>query len=135
MGAGPALIAERLLNVLHEPFILRSREGISTTALVTASIGIATGERLHAEDLIRDADFALYQAKASGRNRYELFASEMRNSMEGRLILEADLKAALGAGQFFLEYQPTFSLVDMTTVGSEALLRWHHPEPWCVASA
>ena len=133
LGAGPALIAERLLNVLHEPFILCSKEGVSTTALVTASIGIATGERSHAEDLIRDADFALSQAKASGRNRYELFASEMRNSMEGRLILEADLKAALGAGQFFLEYQPTFSLVTMNTVGIEALLRWEHPNRGALA--
>ena len=127
LGAGPALIAERLLDVLHEPFILSSKDGDPTTAQVTASIGIATGERSHPEDLIRDADFALCQAKASGRNRYELFAPEMRNSMEGRLILEADLKAALGAGQFYLEYQPTFSLLNMKTVGVEALLRWHHP--------
>jgi diguanylate cyclase (GGDEF)-like protein/PAS domain S-box-containing protein len=133
LGAGPGLIAERLLHVLHEPFILSSKEGVSTTALVTASIGIATGERSRAEDLIRDADFALFQAKASGRNRYELFASEMRDSMEGRLVLEADLKAALSAGQFFLEYQPTFSLVTMTTVGVEALLRWQHPNRGALA--
>ena len=133
LGAGPGLIAERLLHVLHEPFILCSKEGVSTTALVTASVGIATGERSHAEDLIRDADFALFQAKASGRNRYELFASEMRNSMEGRLVLEADLKAALSAGQFFLEYQPTFSLLNMTTVGVEALLRWQHPNRGALA--
>jgi diguanylate cyclase (GGDEF)-like protein/PAS domain S-box-containing protein len=128
LGAGPALIAERLLNVLREPFILSTKDGDPTTVLVTASIGIATGGRSHAEELIRDADFALSQAKASGRNRYELFASEMRNSMEDRLVLEADLKAALGAGQFFLEYQPIFSLESMLTVGIEALLRWQHPD-------
>jgi diguanylate cyclase (GGDEF)-like protein/PAS domain S-box-containing protein len=132
-GVGPALIAERLLNVLHEPFVLFSKEGVPTTTLITASIGIATGERLHAEDLIRDADFALSQAKASGRNRYEVFVSEMRNSMEGRLVLEADLKPALGAGEFFLEYQPTFSLVTMKTVGVEALLRWQHPNRGALA--
>ena len=127
LGAGPALIAERLLNVLHQPFILSSREGVLTTVLVTASIGIATGERPQADELIRDADFALSQAKTSGRNCYKLFASEMRNSMEDRLVLEADLKTALGARQFFLEYQPIFSLENMSTVGIEALLRWQHP--------
>jgi diguanylate cyclase (GGDEF)-like protein/PAS domain S-box-containing protein len=127
LRAGPALIAERLLNVLHEPFVLCSREGVSTPVVVTASIGIATGVRSRSEDLIRDADFALYQAKVGGRNRYEMFASEMRNSVEDRLVLEADLKTALEAGQFLLEYQPMFNLVDMTTVGIEALLRWKHP--------
>jgi diguanylate cyclase (GGDEF)-like protein/PAS domain S-box-containing protein len=127
LGAGPALIAERLLSVLHEPFMLSSRDGVSTPVSVTASIGIATGDRSLSEDLIRDADFALYQAKVGGRNRYELFVSEMRDSAEDRLALEADLKAAVGAGQFFLEYQPTFSLDDIATVGAEALLRWQHP--------
>jgi diguanylate cyclase (GGDEF)-like protein/PAS domain S-box-containing protein len=127
LGAGPALIAERLLSVLHEPFMLSSRDGVSTPVAVTASIGIATGDRSLSEDLIRDADFALYQAKVGGRNRYELFVSEMRDSAEDRLALEADLKAAVGAGQFFLEYQATFSLDDIATVGAEALLRWQHP--------
>ncbi len=127
LRAGPALIAERLLNVLQEPFMLNSREGILTPVLVTASIGIATGARSHSEDLIRDADFALYQAKVGGRNRYEMFVSAMRNSVEDRLVLETDLKTALEAGEFLLEYQPMFTLVDMTTVGIEALLRWRHP--------
>ena len=127
LRAGPALIAERLLDVLHEPFMLSSREGHLTPVVVTASIGIATGARSQSEDLIRDADFALYQAKVGGRNRYEVFASEMRNSVEDRFVLEADLKTALDAGQFFLEYQPIFNLIDMATVGIEALLRWRHP--------
>jgi diguanylate cyclase (GGDEF)-like protein/PAS domain S-box-containing protein len=127
LDAGPTLIAERLLSVLREPFILCSREGVSAPLSVTASIGIAIGDRSQSEDLIRDADFALSQAKAGGRNGYEMFASEMRNSLEDRLVLEADLKGALEAGQFFLEYQPTFRLVDLTTVGIEALLRWKHP--------
>ena len=127
LRAGSPLIAERLLNVLNEPFLLNSREGVLTSVLVTASIGIATGVRSNAEDLIRDADFALYQAKVGGRNRYETFVSEMRNSVEDRLVLETDLEAALGADEFFLEYQPMFNMVDMTTVGIEALLRWRHP--------
>ena len=123
----PTLVAERLLKLLHEPFALSSREGTLTPVLVTASIGIATGVRSHSEDLIRDADFALYQAKAGGRNRYKVFASEMRDSVEDRIVLEEDLKTALEAHQFFLEYQPMFNLVDMKTAGIEALLRWRHP--------
>jgi EAL domain-containing protein (putative c-di-GMP-specific phosphodiesterase class I) len=127
LRAGSPLIAERLLNVLNEPFLLSSRDGVLTSVLVTASIGIATGVRSNAEDLIRDADFALYQAKVGGRNRYDVFVSEMRNSLEDRLLLETDLEAALGAGEFVLEYQPMFNMVDMTTVGIETLLRWRHP--------
>jgi len=133
LDAGSALVAERLLDVLREPFSLRSTDGNLTTRTVTASIGIAEGDRLKAEELIRDAVYALYQAKNAGRNRYVLFASQMRNSTEERLVLDADLRAALGAGQFFLEYQPTFSLVDISTVGIEALLRWRHPTRGVVA--
>ncbi len=133
LDAGSALVAERLLDVLREPFSLRSMDGNLTTRTVTASIGIAEGDRLKAEELIRDAVYALYQAKTAGRNRYVLFASQMRNSTEERLVLDADLRAALGAGQFFLEYQPTFSLVDISTVGIEALLRWRHPTRGVVA--
>jgi diguanylate cyclase (GGDEF)-like protein/PAS domain S-box-containing protein len=128
LRAGSALIAERLLNVLEEPFMLTSREGVLTPVLVTASIGIATGVRSSSEELIRDADFALYQAKVGGRNRYEVFASQMRDSLEDRLALETDLEAALAAHEFVLEYQPIFELVNMTTVGIEALLRWRHPQ-------
>ena len=100
LDAGSALVAERLLDVLREPFSLRSMDGNLTTRTVTASIGIAEGDRLKAEELIRDAVYALYQAKTAGRNRYVLFASQMRNSTEERLVLDADLRAALGAGHF-----------------------------------
>jgi diguanylate cyclase (GGDEF)-like protein/PAS domain S-box-containing protein len=133
LDAGSALVAQRLLDVLREPFSLRSSDGNLTSRTVTASIGIAEGERLKAEELIRDAVYALYQAKSAGRNRYVVFASQMRNSTEERLVLDADLRAALGARQFFLEYQPTFSLVDIATVGIEALLRWRHPTRGVVA--
>ena len=114
--------------MLDEPFMVTSREGVLTPVLVTASIGIATGVRANSEELIRDADFALYQAKVGGRNRFEIFVSQMRNSLEDRLLLETDLEAALEAEEFVLEYQPIFKLDDMTTVGIEALLRWRHPQ-------
>ena len=127
LDAGAALVAERLLDVLREPFILHADEGSPTPYAVTASIGIAEGDRPQVEDLLRDADLALYRAKAAGRNCYMFFASEMHATVRDRLVLEADLRAALDCGQFFLEYQPRFGLADVTTVGIEALLRWRHP--------
>jgi diguanylate cyclase (GGDEF)-like protein/PAS domain S-box-containing protein len=124
---GAELVAERLLHVLREPFVLGTKESGMTSQLVTASIGIAEGDRATADELLRDADVALYRAKAAGKNRFQLFASEMHDAVHGRLVLEADLQLALAEGQFFLQYQPTFSLHDIATVGVEALIRWQHP--------
>jgi diguanylate cyclase (GGDEF)-like protein/PAS domain S-box-containing protein len=133
LDAGAAVVAERLLEVLGEPFILHGSEGSPTPYAVTASIGIAEGDRPQVEDLFRDADMALYRAKAAGRNCYMFFAPEMHAAVRDRLVLEADLRAALDCGQFFLEYQPAFGLADLTTVGIEALLRWRHPARGVVA--
>jgi diguanylate cyclase (GGDEF)-like protein/PAS domain S-box-containing protein len=133
LDAGSALVAERLLEVLREPFILHGIGGTPTSYLVTASIGIAEGDRPEADELLRDADLALYRAKSAGRDRYAVFDPEMRTTVEDRLVLEADLRSALKKGQFFLEYQPTFDLEDGTTVGIEALLRWQHPSRGVVA--
>jgi diguanylate cyclase (GGDEF)-like protein/PAS domain S-box-containing protein len=133
LDAGAAMVAERLLEVLGEPFILYASEGSPIPHAVTASIGIAEGDRPQVEDLFRDADLALYRAKAAGRNCYVFFASEMHTAVRDRLVLEADLRAALDLDQFFLEYQPRFGLTDVTTVGIEALLRWRHPVRGVVA--
>jgi diguanylate cyclase (GGDEF)-like protein/PAS domain S-box-containing protein len=133
LDAGAAIVAERLLEVLGEPFVLYASEGSPIPHAVTASIGIAEGDRPQVEDLFRDADLALYRAKAAGRNCYAFFASEMHTAVRDRLVLEADLRAALDCGQFFLEYQPRFGLADVTIVGIEALLRWRHPVRGVVA--
>lgn len=130
---GAVVIAERLLNVLREPFVLHSSQGRPTTYRVTASVGIAEGIRPCAEDLLHDADLALYEAKAAGRNCYALFDPGMSNTVQQRLSLEADLRSALLADQFFLEYQPNFNLYDTTTAGVEVLLRWQHPARGVVA--
>jgi diguanylate cyclase (GGDEF)-like protein len=126
MDAGPELVAERLLSVLRAPFEL---EGLPNSPLIlTASIGIATGIRPSATELLRDADIALYEAKTAGKDRFVVFQPEMHAVVQDRLLLEMDLRDALTSGQFFLAYQPIFNLRSGETTGVEALLRWRHPE-------
>jgi diguanylate cyclase (GGDEF)-like protein len=125
LAAGPELLAERLLGVLAEPFHLDDAN--ETSISISASIGIAVGLRESAEELLRDADIALYAAKDGGRNRFVVFEAEMQSVLLSRHELEMDLQAAIGTDQFFLLYQPIFDLSDMTVVGVEALLRWRHP--------
>ena len=126
LAAGPELIAERLLEALKQPFKLDdSPEEARLT--VTASVGIAAGDRGSAEELLRDADIAMYRAKWDGKNRFVLFESGMEDDVQSRMELEMDLREALGKDQFYLEYQPTFALQDMSPTGVEALIRWNHP--------
>ena len=94
---------------------------------VNISIGIATGDRDSADELLRDADVALYQAKAAGKNRYEVFDPQMQTTISRRTDLEFDLRSALTGNQYRLMYQPIYNLDDLTVVGVEALLRWDHP--------
>jgi diguanylate cyclase (GGDEF)-like protein len=125
LAGGPELIAERLLEALGEPFELAGEQ--KTRVTVTTSIGIAIGERASAEELLRDADIAMYQAKWDGKNRYVVFESGMQYAVQDRMELEMDLRDALPNDEFFLVYQPTFDLRDMSPTGVEALLRWKHP--------
>jgi diguanylate cyclase (GGDEF)-like protein len=125
LAAGPELIAERLLAALDQPFKLA---GAAQTPLkVTASIGIARGIRPSPGDLLRDADIAMYQSKWDGRHRYTLFESGMQTAVQTRMELEMDLRMALENDEFFLVYQPTFNLQDMSATGMEALIRWNSP--------
>jgi predicted signal transduction protein with EAL and GGDEF domain len=118
-------VAERLLDVLRPPFEL---EGSSSAAVtLTASIGIAVGSRPTAAELLRDADIALYAAKAAGKDCFLVFEPEMQTAVQDRLLLEMDLREALDADQYFLVYQPIFNLAGGGTTGVEALLRWNHP--------
>jgi predicted signal transduction protein with EAL and GGDEF domain len=125
LAAGPDLVAERIREVLREPFHIDGFEGIPVT--VTASIGIALGDRATAQDLLRDADIALYQAKAAGRDGYVLFEPAMQLAALDRLELKSDLDSALAGNQFFLLYQPIFDLDNVRMRGVEALIRWNHP--------
>jgi diguanylate cyclase (GGDEF)-like protein len=124
LQVAPEMVADRLLEVMHQPFELA---GVAMPLTVNASIGIAMGDRKSPGDLLRDADVALYQAKAAGKNRYEVFHAEMQTEIQNRIELEFDLRSALEGEQFHLVYQPIFNLDDLTMVGVEALLRWDHP--------
>ena len=122
---GAERVAERLLKVLREPYSIN--EALERKLTFTASIGIAIGVRDSADELLRDADLALYAAKAAGRDRYVLFETAMQTSSHERLMLEMDLARALELGQLVLHYQPTFDLRSGAVTGVEALIRWRHP--------
>jgi diguanylate cyclase (GGDEF)-like protein len=125
LAAGPELVAERLLYALKHPFKLGADK--ETHLTVTASIGIAGGDHTSAEELLRNADIAMYRAKWDGKNRYVVFETGMQDTIQNRMELEMDLREALAKDEFFLAYQPTIDLSDMSPTGVEALIRWKHP--------
>jgi diguanylate cyclase (GGDEF)-like protein len=125
MDSGPELVAERLLAVLREPFHLPEHHARALS--VTASVGIATGDRPEAGELLRDADIALYQAKAAGKNRFRFFEAQMQTTVHDRLLLQMDLQNSLAHDEFSLVYQPICNLTSSVLSGVEALLRWNHP--------
>lgn len=125
LDAGPELVAERLLEMLRVPYVIGGQNERRIT--MTASIGVALAEGGSADQLLRDADIALYEAKAGGRDCFVAFESRMRTAVQDRLTLEMDLADAVEAGQLAVVYQPTFELRTRRIVGMEALLRWHHP--------
>jgi len=124
LTSGPELVARRALDALAEPIRVGEDE---TPVTVTASVGIATGERASAADLLRDADIAMYQAKLNGRGDVVVFESGMAERLQNRMELERDLRGALAKSEFFLVFQPTFNLSDMAPTGVEALIRWQCP--------
>jgi diguanylate cyclase (GGDEF)-like protein len=124
------LVADRILDSLRDPFRLGDRGSLYT---VTASVGVAAGDRDSAEDLLRDADVALHEAKLVGNNRIAVFTPEMHTAVVDRFDLESELRAAVRHGQFFLVYQPIFDLRGLRIKGVEALLRWRHPVRGVVA--
>lgn len=121
----PDRAAQRILKALRAPFDL---DDSGPSISITASIGIAAGDRLTASELLRDADVALYSAKEAGKNRSVTFVPEMQTAVQEEARLNADLRVALDRQEYFLEYQPIFDLQHRQVTGVEALLRWRHPE-------
>lgn len=119
-------VAERIQQELTLPLELDGQE-----VFTTASIGIALSSTVdydQPENLLRDADMAMYRAKALGKARYEIFNPEMYTNALARLQLETDLRRAIERHEFQVYYQPIVSLTNGRILGFEALLRWQHPE-------
>jgi diguanylate cyclase (GGDEF)-like protein len=117
-------LARRVIEALHRPIEL---DEFAPSFSLTASIGVAFGRYATPEDLLHDAQLALYSAKAAGKDRYTLFNASMRSVIEGRGLLEVELNAAVAENQFFVLYEPIFNLKTREVVGLQALLRWQHP--------
>jgi len=124
-GARLDSLARRVIESLHKPFEL---ETFGPNFFMTASIGLAFGRYESAEELLRDAQLALYAAKSAGKDRYTLFNANMRSVIEGRGVLEVELNAALEDRQFFLLYQPIYDLNTGKVAALEARIHWQHPK-------
>ncbi len=131
LAAEPELIAERIIEVISQPMEIAGAEARALS--LTVSVGIATGDRRASDELLRDADLALYAAKGAGKNRWLKFESQMQVAVQDRLELEMDLREALSHEELFLLYQPTFDLEHERMTGVEALLRWRHPRRGVIA--
>jgi diguanylate cyclase (GGDEF)-like protein len=120
-----AVMAQRVLRIVAEPIDVDGQR-----LYITTSIGITVypddGE--DAETLLKNADSAMYRAKAVGRNTYEMSTQELSRSMQERLTLESGLHQAMERNEFEVYYQPQVDIRSMRIVGMEALLRWRHPE-------
>jgi len=119
-----AAVASRVLDMLHQPFGLQGR-----TIPIKASVGVAVGRPgvEDAEELLRNADVAMYEAKTGGKDRYELFRPDMHADMLQRLELEAELRHAVDRDELVLHYQPIVELASGRITRVEALVRWAHP--------
>ncbi|GAA0797403.1 putative bifunctional diguanylate cyclase/phosphodiesterase [Spirilliplanes yamanashiensis] len=118
-------VAERVVAAMDEPFMLDERE-----LHIGASVGLACVDEAaagDAEQLMRDADLAMYRAKATGGGGWAVYDPQMHARVVDRLELEGDLRRALQRREISLHYQPTIDLADGSIVGFEALVRWHHP--------
>jgi diguanylate cyclase (GGDEF)-like protein/PAS domain S-box-containing protein len=124
-SAAVTWVVDRIQTELAEPITIASR-----STLLTASIGIAITKGVYegAEELLRDADEAMYRAKGSGRNQYVIFDATMHERALAQRQLEHDLRQALQQKQLKLHYQPVVELKNGSVTGMEALLRWTHPD-------
>jgi diguanylate cyclase (GGDEF)-like protein/PAS domain S-box-containing protein len=118
-------IADRINNILTEPFHLMHHE---LYVGITIGIAISNHEYQQPEEILRDADTAMYHAKLRGKACYLVFDKSMHINALDRLELEIDLRHAIERNEFVLYYQPIISLENRNIIGFEALVRWHHPQ-------
>ncbi len=116
-------LAARLVGVLREPVTMDGHQ-----ARLSASVGVAFGDHtVDVEQILSEADTAMYEAKASGKDRFSVFEPRMRSRLLDRMAITNSFDGALARDEFFLEYQPQISLTDEHLEGFEALVRWRHP--------
>ncbi|MGH8114289.1 MAG: bifunctional diguanylate cyclase/phosphodiesterase [Rhodanobacteraceae bacterium] len=118
-------IAKRIIDDLNAPFRLAAKELFTSTSI---GITLAAPHYRHPEELLRDADSAMYRAKADGRHRYAVFDEGLRRQAVSLLEVENDLRRSLNRGEFVPYYQPIVDLAGGNVLGYEALMRWRHPE-------
>ena len=120
-----AVVAQKILDTLSQPFNLHNHE-----VFISVSIGLTLypNDDENADNLLRNADAAMYRAKEYGRNNYQFYVADMNIKARERLMLESQLRRALDRDEFTLYYQPRVDLFSGKVIGAEALLRWRHPE-------
>ncbi|PTD95359.1 diguanylate cyclase [Pseudothauera lacus] len=123
-AANARTAGEKILAALRQPYVLRDKPYVSTPSI---GITLFAGRDVQVDDLLKQADLAMYQAKAAGRNSLSFYDPLMQARLNARATLEADLREALAAQQFVLHYQLQFDAAG-NALGAEALLRWQHPE-------
>ncbi|MBF0194135.1 MAG: EAL domain-containing protein [Magnetococcales bacterium] len=118
------LIARKILEQMSLPFKLEQQE-----VVLSGSVGIAIypNDGVTADDLINNADSAMYQAKESGRDAFQFFSQDINKKVHRRLQFEREMREALHSGGFYLDYQPKVNIASGKIIGMEALVRWNHP--------
>jgi diguanylate cyclase (GGDEF)-like protein len=125
---GAEHLARRCQATFEQPFVLTGRAVRLSASIGIAAVGRSDARAARSTDLVRDADLAMYSAKAAGRNRVRLFSSDLRSAVQQRMQLAGELRDAIEGGQLVLHYQPVIHLPAGEVVGAEALVRWRHPE-------
>ncbi|CAA7623518.1 EAL domain-containing protein [Magnetospirillum sp. SS-4] len=121
---GASRVAESIIASINDPFGLEDHEVLTSTSI---GITLYPDDSSEADQLLKNADLAMFRSKAEGRNNYHFYVSEMDAEVQARKVVERDMRLALGTDQLELHYQPLVELSTGRIVGCEALLRWRHP--------
>jgi diguanylate cyclase (GGDEF)-like protein/PAS domain S-box-containing protein len=131
-AADASTVAETIINSIADPFGLEDHEVLTSTSI---GITVYPHDAASADQLLKNADLAMFRSKAEGRNNYHFYVAEMDAEVQARKLLERDLRAAMGTEQLELHYQPLIELSTGEVVGCEALIRWNHPHRGWISPA